>query len=505
MLRARILPAVAGAVLALPVPLIGGEWPDPSVINDGGGYTAVTTSNGWAPTFRILRSDDQRTWRIAGSVFRRAPRWARTDFFAPEIAKLGDHYVVFYSALPRRRKGSWYCLGVAAAPSPVGPYTDKGTPLRCNKYGSIDPFPVRDENGVLHLLWKEDGNEFRRPTPILAQQLSEDGMRLLGRPRELIRNGEPWEGRVTEAPAVIRHDGFFHLFYSANLCCTRRCAYAVGVARSPTLLGPWEKYPGNPILRGGNGWRCPGHTAVVPDAAGGFSAFFHAFRSGDGLLAGRQLLTDGVSFTADGWPRIGSGLPARPLAGAASTAFADSFRGPRLASEWEWLAERAPRIRVGNGLRLTAAASGGKRVDAAVIARRVGTPRYVASAVVDRRGLRGEALAGLASYRSGFEAIGGSGFEAMGAAVGARRLIVWRRARGRSRLITEVRAPSSRQVHLRLVSQGRRVRFQVSRDGRAWRRLGPALRTPIEETARLALTVGARRRAVARFTRASLR
>ena len=514
-LRARIsrslLGVVAAAVMAAPAahaqqpaPVVAGEWPDPSVITDRGGYTAVTTSNGWAPTFRILRSDDKRTWRIAGSVFRRRPAWARTDFWAPEIAKLRDRYAVFYSALPRR-KGGWYCLGVATAPSATGPYRDKGSPLRCNRYGSIDPFPVRDENGVLHLLWKEDGNEFRRPTPIFAQQLSEDGRRLLGRPTELIRNTEEWEGSVVEAPAVIRRDGYFYLFYSANLCCTRRCVYAVGVARAQRLIGPWEKYSGNPILRSGNGWSCPGHAAVVPEPAGAFTAFYHGYRGGDRMLAGRQLLADGVGFGPDGWPRIGAGSPPRPMAGAAPTAFSDSFRGRRIGSAWEWLAERTPSIRVGRGLRLGASRRSGPRVDAAVLGRRVRTPDYVATTIVDRRALRGRALGGLSSYRNGFTAIGGSGFEAIGVAVGRERMIVWRRRGGRFRQVLETKAPSSRLVHLRLSSRGRRVRFRVSRDGRSWRDLGPGLRNPVEENARLALTAGGRGGAVAVFTRASLR
>ena len=102
-LRARLSRALAGAALALPMPLVGGEWPDPSVMfNQGGGYTAVTTSNGWAPTFRILQSSDLRSWRITGSVFRRPPRWAKTDFWAPEITRLRDRHAIFYSALPRR-------------------------------------------------------------------------------------------------------------------------------------------------------------------------------------------------------------------------------------------------------------------------------------------------------------------------------------------------------------------------------------------------------------------
>ena len=519
-LRARPCRTLAAAALALviafhaldagvaraqtPAPIVAGEWPDPSVITDGSGYTAVTTSNGWAPTFRILRSDDRRTWRIAGSVFRRPPRWARTDFWAPEITKLRDRYAVFYSALPRRR-GGWYCLGVATAPAATGPYRDKGAPLRCNRYGSIDPFPVRDANGVLYLIWKEDGNEFQRPTPLFAQQLSEDGQTLLGRPTELLRNTEQWEGSVLEAPAVIRRDNRFYLFYSANLCCTRRCVYAVGVARAPNLLGPWEKYPGNPILRSGNGWRCPGHTAVIADAAGGYTAFYHAYRPGARMLAGRQLVADGVGFGADGWPRIGAGAPPRPLRGAAPTSFSDRFRGRRLEAPWEWLTERTPRIRVRDGLTLTASARGGRRVDNAVLGRRVRTPNYVATAIVDRRALRGQALAGLASYRNGFTAIGGSGFEAIGVAVGRDRLIVWRRRGGRFQQLLEARAPRASLVHLRLSSRGRRLRFRFSRDGRRWRTLGPELRTPIEENARLALTTGGRVRAVARFVRASLR
>jgi beta-xylosidase len=296
----------------------------------------------------------------------------------------------------------------------------------------------------------------------------------------------------------------FYLFYSANSCCGRRCAYAVGVARSPTLIGPWEKYSGNPILRSGNGWNCPGHASVTPDGGNGFNAFFHAYRPGEGLLAGRQLLSEPVTFAADGWPRIGAGVPPPPRPGARPTAFADSFRGRRPAPEWEWLNERAPRIRTGSGLRMTAARSAGTRVDGAVLARRVRTARYVASAIVDRSSLRGDATAGIASYRSGFAAIGGSGFEAIGVVAGRDRFQVWRRSRGRTRIVASMKAPDTRFVHVRMTSRGRVVSFQVSRNGRAWRALGRSARTPLEETSRLALTVGGAARAAGRITKARL-
>jgi beta-xylosidase len=494
---------MVGAALAMPVPVLGGDWPDPSFIRDADGYTAVTTSGSWSPSFRILRSDDLRTWRLAGSVFRRPPRWARTKLWAPELTRLRGRFAIFYSALPREgysalpREGrSWYCLGVATASAPAGPYRDRGRPLRCSKHGSIDPFTVRDERGRLHLLWKEDGNAFGRPTPILAQRLSEDGRRLRGRPRELIRNTAPWEGRVVEAPTVIRRDGLFYMFYSANLCCTPRCAYAVGIARSHTLLGPWEKFSANPILRDGNGWRCPGHLSIVPEPDGQLKTLFHAYRSGAGVLAGRQLLVDEVSFDADGWPRIGTGLPAPSLPGAPSPGFEDTFAGPWLALEWEWPTERPPRVTVRSGLRLAAGRRGGRRIDAAVLSRRVGTDRYVATTVVARRALRGSALAGLAAY--------GPGAESIGVAVGRRRLIVWQHRNGRRRLLVQASPPQADSVHLKLRSLGRRVLFEVSADGSTWQPLGAERLTPIEESARVALTVGGRRGAVARFARVGL-
>lgn len=493
--RARVLRVVVGAVLSLPVPVLGGDWPDPSLIRDGDGYTAVTTSGGWSPSFRILRSEDLGSWRIVGAAFRKPPAWARKNLWAPELTRLGNRYAIFYSALPRRRR-SWYCLGVATAPTAMGPYRDRGRPLRCGRDGSIDPFPVRDERGRLHLLWKEDGNNFGRPTPILAQQLSEDGRRLLGTPRELIRNTEPWEGRVVEAPSVIRRDGYFYLFYSANLCCTPRCAYAVGTARSPTLLGPWEKFSGNPILRGGNGWRCPGHPSIVLDQTGDLRVLYHAYRTGVGVLAGRQLLVDQIGFSSDGWPRIGTGQPQPPLSTPGSSAFFDAFAGPWLGLEWEWPSTRPPRVKVRRGLRLTAAPRGGRRVDAGLLARRVATDSYEATAVVERAALRGRALGGLASY--------GAGFEGVGAAVGRGRLILWQRRDGLTGLLAQTTPPPSDFVHLKLIARGRAVRFEVSHDGLSWQPLGDELLTPVEESARLALTVGGRRRAIARFAAVGL-
>ncbi len=118
----------------------------------------------------------------------------------------------------------------------------------CQDAGSIDAVPITDEKGARYLVWKEDGNSRKQPTPLWAQPLSDDGTKLIGEPREILRNEASWEAHLIEGPFIQKRDGWFYLFYSADACCGRRCNYKLGVARSRALLGPWERHPKNPIL-----------------------------------------------------------------------------------------------------------------------------------------------------------------------------------------------------------------------------------------------------------------
>jgi len=477
----------------LPSPVASGDWPDPDVTRIDGAYYAVTTSGGWAPTFRILRSADLRTWSIAGSVFRRSPRWAKDSFWAPELAKLpSGGYALLYSAYPHRRRGrTWFCLGVATARSPLGPWRDLGRPLRCTPRGTIDPTPVA-AGGRLYLVYKEDGNAFDRPTPILLQRLRGDGRELLGTPRELIRNRVRWEDEVAEAPSLVRRDGWWHMLYSGGLCCSPDCSYAVGSARARKLTGPWRRQTGNPILRSGNGWRCPGHTSIVGDHVA-----FHAYRAGD-FLSGRQLLIAPIEF-AGGRSTIGAVSPLSGPAGTPTT-FDDTFAGPKLAPEWEWPGIRPPGILVGGGLRLRSPLRGGDRPDAGLIARRLGGDKYTATAIVRRDQLSGDAAAGLAVVRGGPFSLAD---QAIGVVADAGSVRIWRRARGRLSTPVALAVPAAPLIYLRIEADGLRVRLSASPDGIAWASSG-VLRSPVVETARVALTGGSTRAATVRFLRATL-
>jgi hypothetical protein len=59
--------------------------------------------------------------------------------------------------------------------------------------GSIDAVPISDEKGDRYLIWKEDGNSRKRPTPLWIQKLSDDGTKLVGEMKEIMRNDAVWE------------------------------------------------------------------------------------------------------------------------------------------------------------------------------------------------------------------------------------------------------------------------------------------------------------------------
>lgn len=287
---------VAAALLAVPLfaahnPVLPGDYPDPPVIRVGKDYWATATTSQWLPALPVLHSTDLQNWKIVGHVLPRKPAWAATNFWAPEIAEDNGRFFVYNTA---KKVGGPLCVAVATAPAPAGPWMDHG-PLVCQEAGSIDAEPVTDENGDRYLVWKEDGNSRKQSTPLWAQRLSANGTKLTGEPRELFRNDTAWEGSVVEGPFVLRRGEWFYLFYSGAGCCGVGCNYALGVARSRKLLGPWEKYAANPILAGNNTWKCPGHGSIVTDFSGRTFLLYQAYDALTPIYVGRQGMLDEVT------------------------------------------------------------------------------------------------------------------------------------------------------------------------------------------------------------------
>ncbi|PSJ43365.1 glycoside hydrolase family 43 protein [Allosphingosinicella deserti] len=133
---------------------------DPAVLKTDEGYYLVATSNDAPDAFPILRSDDLEGWAPVGFVFPQGetPVWAASgvqvgDFWAPEMARVGDEYWLTYTA---RGTDNVLSIGLARSDRPAGPWVDNGRPLLGG--GVIDAHIFIDADGCPILFWKEDTN-----------------------------------------------------------------------------------------------------------------------------------------------------------------------------------------------------------------------------------------------------------------------------------------------------------------------------------------------------------
>jgi len=363
--------------------VLPGDYPDPSVVKIGDTYWASATTSNWMPAYPLLKSKDLVKWENVGTIFPTLPAWADYYFWAPEMTYENGKVYVYYSA---HKKGGNLCVGIASADKPQGPYKDHG-PIICQEVGSIDAFPMRDEKGKLYMVWKEDANSVGKPTPIWIQELNEARTALVGPKKELFRNNAPWEGNLVEGVSMIKHGDYFYAFYAAAGCCGSGCSYNTGVARSKSLMGPWEKYAKNPIITNEGEWTCPGHGTPV-ERDGRFYFLYHAYHKNETVYTGRQGLIKEFRFTPDGWVEfINEPQPAVSIPEKVD----DEFMGKNLSNEWQWIVFQNFKKTIKGGNLEVAALPGPA---GAILGRKTYSTNYEVTTEVDRH--KSTAAAGLA-------------------------------------------------------------------------------------------------------------
>ena len=304
-------------------PVLDADFPDPTVIRAPDGsyyaYGTQTRRDGHWINIQVARSADLVHWRIVGDALPAKPGWASStqDFWAPHVQRAGKRYIMYLSVKPNGSDDTHgMCLGVATSSSPAGPFTDIGHPLKCGPgFVNIDPMALDDAATGKHLLYWGSGFE-----PIKVQELAPDRLSFKrgSKPVPLVAPN-PAKGAfpvLVEGPWVIRHGGFYYLFYSGDNCCGRKANYAVMVARSRSATGPFttlEQATGSAhsiVLRKSSRWIAPGHNSVVTDAAGHDWIVYHAVDARhprtaptDDLDTRRILLIDRIRWRG-GWPVI---------------------------------------------------------------------------------------------------------------------------------------------------------------------------------------------------------
>ncbi len=278
-------------------PVLDTNFPDPFILNVSGTYYAYATGSG-GQAIQLATSRDLVHWAQQGDALGQQPTWASPGLtWAPEVMRFGSKYVMYYTT--HDDQSGRQCISTAVASTPLGPFNDASkAPLVCQADlgGSIDPSPFTDTDGQHYLIYKNDGNCCNLPTGLYIQKLSADGLSLTGKPTELFRNDELWEGNVIEAPTLHVQDGVYYLLYSAGPWDSD--LYAVGYATARKVTGPYKKFAGNPLVVSAGQVAGPGHQALVKDAAGHWWLAYHAWTAGFiGNDAGeRSLRLDPIRF-----------------------------------------------------------------------------------------------------------------------------------------------------------------------------------------------------------------
>ena len=259
---------------------------DPFILLHNDIYYAYGTKS--PDGIEVFTSRDLKKWKSAGHALHKKDVWGEKWFWAPEVYKVGDRFLMFYSG------DEHVC--VAWSDSPLGPFVQK------------KKRPMMEERAIDHtLILEEDGtpriflDRFKKGvSSIWTAKLTDDFESIRQKTfHYCIGPDQPWElkhQRIVEGSAVLKHNGKYYLTYSGNGYPS--VYYGIGYAVAEKPEGPWKKYEGNPIFQLPGDLKGVGHHAFFKDREGKLRVAFHAHFS-DRKVHPRQMYITTAEFVDD--------------------------------------------------------------------------------------------------------------------------------------------------------------------------------------------------------------
>jgi ribosomal protein L24E len=233
---------------------------DPDIVRVGSTYYAYTTGTTWGNHIGVLKSSQPNTGydtytktEFGSSAFPQVPTGTSIESWqvngsqhAPGVFSIEGRYVMWYTAQTVSGHGGHYCLSVATAAAPIGPFSDKAAsgPVICDDAdgGIIDPSPFVDGSGHPWLYYKtfDDINAGPTPARIWAVPLTSDGAHLAGTPHIILSQNNmssPFE--TVENPEMLLTGDHYVLVFSRGLYTSS--AYRQGYANCDGPNGPCQE------------------------------------------------------------------------------------------------------------------------------------------------------------------------------------------------------------------------------------------------------------------------
>ena len=277
-----------------PTPLLAQHgFADPSIEWFAGGVVAAATGPGNA--IRASAPGPGGPFDDLPTAFESWPSWAvpDRDVWAPDLAKVGGRWLMFYAVRVPGLGPEGRCIAVAAAPTPDATFTPLGgRPLVCPanadtpraedrvrgrardlpREGVIDPSLFRSSRGKLFLLYRTQGT----PSTIRMVRLAGGGTDVPDhqKSRELVRSPG-----IVENPTLVQRDGRFVMLTSEGWF--GHCRYRTLWQRSRSVWDWRESRARVLVDRASTGICGPGGADVLQDGRVS-RLYFHGWVCGEG-------------------------------------------------------------------------------------------------------------------------------------------------------------------------------------------------------------------------------
>ena len=470
-------------------PVLFADYSDPDAVRVGDDYWLTSSSFSHVPGLPILHSRDLVNWTLVNHAL---PALVPRDHFAvprhgggvwaPTIRFHAGKFFIFY---PDPDFG----LYVVTAADPRGAWS---APVLVKAgQGLIDPCPLWDADGKVWLIHGWARSRAGKNNLIQLNQLSSDATRVTdGEGVVVVDENTSGRGLHTlEGPKFYKRGDTYWIFAPVDGVKTGTQA----VYRAKNIRGPYEA---RIVLAQGSTPINGPHQGAWVDTPAGENWFLHFQDRG---AFGRVVHLEPMSWAADGWPRMGTGVangaekgepvltskkPAGKSQPPAAPLTSDEFDSLALGLQWQWQANPRPEFfslaTANSALRLacTAAPSATSLYDAPnLLLQKFSAPAFTATTVLDLFAARDGDEAGLIVFGYSYAWIG-----LRKSAAGLRLVQVANIDANKSsaeREAASVDAPPSR-VFLRVtVAADAKCRFAYSADGKSFTPLGDELQATV--------------------------
>ncbi|QSF46285.1 glycoside hydrolase family 43 protein [Paenibacillus tianjinensis] len=277
-------------------PVIKGFYPDPSVCKVGERYYLVCSSFQYFPGVPVFESKDLINWKQIGHCLTRESQI--------QLGNVSSSGGVFAPTI-RHNNGRFYMTTTnETGHQNFYVWTD-------DIYGEWSEAIFVDQGGIDPDLYFEDGKAF-----FMSNGTDDNGIGGIVQCEIDIETGAKlspsrsiWQGaggRYLESPHMYKIDGLYYLMAAEG---GTEYGHMVIYARGESVSGPFEAYPGNPVLTnrnlGGYELQGVGHGDLIQDNDGNWWMLHLGFRQTGRWLTyhhlGREVFLTPVTFGGDGW------------------------------------------------------------------------------------------------------------------------------------------------------------------------------------------------------------